>query len=386
MTVAAPARTFGGEIVPLTSIRGIAALMVVLHHYRGQLLPWLDVDASTKILATSWVWVDFFFVLSGFVIAHVYGRGFAAGVRREHALRFYWIRLARIWPLHLLVLLLLVGVELLKLHSGGNLAASAFTGAYRPEALATSALLVHAWGLHEPTVWNYPSWSISVEWACYLAAPLLLAAAAAWRRWTLALVLLVAWVLLMLEPQIMAVLKAEVGGIAWGHLVPFARGAVEFVAGIALWHVWRHVRMPDLLRHAAFQAGLAVAIVWALHDGWSNAACLPLFLLLILVCCGSGWLPKSLNTTPLHWLGEISYSVYLTHALVGMMLSTKLVQLVPALAPWREGPGLLLMVGIQLVVLLVVSTITYRFVEIPARRWMRNLSAPRLRAAAPAAA
>jgi lysophospholipase L1-like esterase len=68
---AAPARR-AVEIVPLTALRGIAALLVVWFHYSGGILPNLKPGAYTQLIAKSYLCVDLFFMLSGFVLVHVY--------------------------------------------------------------------------------------------------------------------------------------------------------------------------------------------------------------------------------------------------------------------------------------------------------------------------
>src|SRR6266513_2571664 len=94
------------RFVVLDSWRGIAACLVALFH--------LDAYShlyGVPFLRNSWLFVDFFFVLSGFVIAANYQQrlrdGFGIG-------RFLFLRLGRLYPLHFAMLALFVGCELLK--------------------------------------------------------------------------------------------------------------------------------------------------------------------------------------------------------------------------------------------------------------------------------
>ena len=100
----------GGRFVALDSWRGIAALAVVAFHVQVNGLAF-----SSTIVGNAGAAVDFFFVLSGFVISAAYGSRLAGGFSLA---RFMTLRLGRVYPLHLLVLALYVAAELAKLRCG----------------------------------------------------------------------------------------------------------------------------------------------------------------------------------------------------------------------------------------------------------------------------
>jgi peptidoglycan/LPS O-acetylase OafA/YrhL len=129
------------EISALTSLRGVAALTVLIFHvvpdFRGYLA------------------VDLFFLLSGFVLTHVY-RGFE--LTRQSYFNFLKARLARIYPVHLMILVVLLPMLNTRPDfSSGGLLSSLF-------------LMQSPW---HSISWNYASWSISAEWHCYLLFPIL---------------------------------------------------------------------------------------------------------------------------------------------------------------------------------------------------------------------
>src|ERR1700722_663067 len=95
------------QLPSLTSLRGVAALWVVLYHFSVQCLPNLDSTPYTSLIHKGYLAVDMFFLLSGLVMTHVYHRAFLSSVSQNYR-SFIVARIARIYPLHLLVLLLFV--------------------------------------------------------------------------------------------------------------------------------------------------------------------------------------------------------------------------------------------------------------------------------------
>jgi peptidoglycan/LPS O-acetylase OafA/YrhL len=91
----------------LTSFRGIAALWVVLYHYVVVYFSQLNPSQYTHFVEKGYLAVDLFFMLSGFVLTHVYRRAFSEGIAK-HYKHFLLSRIARLYPLHIMVLLLFV--------------------------------------------------------------------------------------------------------------------------------------------------------------------------------------------------------------------------------------------------------------------------------------
>ncbi len=142
---------------PLTAIRGIAALAVVMFHLAGN-MP----GRWPAALFYGQFGVDVFFVLSGYILTAVY-----AGMTAPEVGRFWVNRVARIFPLHLVVLAALAVAALTLLRAGMTTRDPTFCA---PAALPYHASLTFVWfGL--PVGWNAPAWSLSVEWAAYLLFP-----------------------------------------------------------------------------------------------------------------------------------------------------------------------------------------------------------------------
>jgi peptidoglycan/LPS O-acetylase OafA/YrhL len=154
------------EIKSHTALRGIAALLVVIFHYRTVIKSEFDLDAYTHFFSKGYLWVDCFFVLSGFILCYVYGTGPCTSL--QAAGRFLNARFARIYPLHLATLLFLVALMFV-LPAISHQAAAPVPWAH----FILNLFDIHAWGFLDSYDFNFPSWSISVEFAAYLAFPLI---------------------------------------------------------------------------------------------------------------------------------------------------------------------------------------------------------------------
>lgn len=152
------------EIKSLTSLRFIAALWVLLYHFKDHLGLGMG---QIGLVADGYLGVDLFFTLSGFILAHVYLT--SVELERFGYGGFLKNRIARVYPMHLAAL-----ASMIVLFAG---ATALGAGVGSPEAfkwrdLPAHLFMVHAWGTTKAVGWNFPSWSISAEWAAYLLFPL----------------------------------------------------------------------------------------------------------------------------------------------------------------------------------------------------------------------
>jgi peptidoglycan/LPS O-acetylase OafA/YrhL len=116
----------GEQLASLTPLRGIAALWVVIFHFCWY-FPAIHPERYTGAVYKGYLAVDMFFVLSGFVITHVYKEGFAQRITGERYRDFLKARVARIYPLHIAVLLLFVATVLVE-----RAASYALKGSFEP--------------------------------------------------------------------------------------------------------------------------------------------------------------------------------------------------------------------------------------------------------------
>jgi len=284
----------------LDSLRGICAILVAFSHFLTN-----SHLTDAKFIQNSWLFVDFFFVLSGFVIAANYQSRFAD--RQISFGRFAWRRLMRLYPLHLFVLLLFVLTELAfsKIDPAGS-----FEGAQDPGLIWENILLVQSFGISGLLSWNYPSWSISAEYYTYLVFALaaLLGMVGRSLFWGACMLVIPLGFILFHE----ASLDITFTGGIWRCLYGFAFGTL----------VWAfHARTPPTGQIWGKVETLVVALVvgfviYAPDWGLTLAAPLLFGLVIRTFSAEQGIWSRLLLQPPFRLFGMLSYSIYMVHAYV----------------------------------------------------------------------
>lgn len=162
----------------LTPLRGVAALLTVVFHidivlsifFGGQLLD----SKKSFFLSHMYVMVDFFFILSGFILCHVYAQNFKNSVNENSFKKFTIARFARVYPLHLFSLLLTT-FFLFLLHQWGANVSPVLDVENSFYSFITNLFLLQSMNLHKWFTYTHASWSISTEWWMYMLFPFLVA-------------------------------------------------------------------------------------------------------------------------------------------------------------------------------------------------------------------
>jgi peptidoglycan/LPS O-acetylase OafA/YrhL len=298
-------------VPPLTGIRALAALLVLGLH-TDQNVP-SGVLTAMPFLARGYLGVDFFFVLSGFIITHVYFASLAQPSRNGVQV-FLWHRFIRLYPVHVTVL---AGLVVLISIVRANHIALNNPQEWRFADLPWQLTLLHAWGVTPKPGWNAPSWSISAEWFAYLLFPLLAPALTLVRDRVAALLLATA----ALAGTAWAFALADWSLNTWVGAPALVRVSGEFLCGAALCRAVALARKPaglrgDLLGTAAFLSFLVGASL-AMRDFGLVAL---LALTIFGAATANGFLAGTLGSRPFVWLGEISYSIYMVHFPVLLVL------------------------------------------------------------------
>jgi peptidoglycan/LPS O-acetylase OafA/YrhL len=350
----------------LTALRGVAALCVVLFHYTGGAFPNLHVTEATFFVGKSYVFVDLFFALSGFILMHVHGRALADRPDAAATGAFLWARFARLYPLHLAVLGGFVLLEVARLAIDP---ATAFGGTHTLATLPASMLLLQAGGIYSTLTWNGPSWSISAEWIACLAFLLLVPLVARLRPAALA-VLYVATVLGL------AWLSSDSRDLDLTYDWGVPRCLLGLIGGMVLYRGWQH-GLPRWIGSDAVAAGTMAAIAAALHFNLRGVLVVPLFGLLILsLADNQGRVGRVLARRPLLALGEMSYALYLAQALLmesvflGWQAVTGHSLQQAGFTPLQS----LAVIGLLIATLLLIAALLHRWIERPAQRRLRRLA------------
>ena len=368
----------GEHFLALDSLRGICALAVCLYHFRTT-----GIISGLPFVRNSWLFVDFFFVLSGFVIASAYGERIAGGAVSVG--RFMWLRMGRIYPLHLAVLLAMIALELLLMFAdfGSVTQRESFTGPRTLSALASNLALLHSFGVHSYLSWNIPSWSIAAEMWMYLVFAVVCAVAG--RRWPPIL-----WLGGALAALWLAI--ASPRGLNVHYDLGFVRCLFGFATGTFVFWLYRRSDLPGgTLPELAAAAGV-IAFVTLLPGGDAGTLLAPfVFGAAILVFAGSrGRVTRVMKFSPFVWLGTISYSTYMIHAFVQarigdvMTLFGRHIGITqagfgadPAFsgdiltgAAWKLDLLTLAMLG----VVIIGGSVSYLVLERPLREWSRRVA------------
>jgi peptidoglycan/LPS O-acetylase OafA/YrhL len=340
----------------LTGIRGIAAWLVVFYHIRSAFTPsmpgWVIAIASKGYLA-----VDLFFVLSGFVLWMTWEARLTT--ERWHAVSgFLRKRIARVWPLHAVILTATIALALILVATGRPLPAH-----FRWGELPLHYLLIQNWGFTSHLAWNDPSWSISTELAAYVAFALLVPAAGQLKMAspTASLIrpIAAATVLIVLLDRFFAFQNES----TLGANIPYfglARCLAEFGCGVAMCMVWQRSDGP-VLRGTAAAVFIGSLALW-LSSIARETLMIPLaFAALVPFIASTSARPRNpLSSRIAVFLGEISYSTYLAHFLLWTLFKIAFVR--------NAADVPLLLGGLYMMITLAVSILLYRFVEVPARR------------------
>jgi peptidoglycan/LPS O-acetylase OafA/YrhL len=359
------------QLPSLTSFRGIAALWVVLYHYTAVYFYQLNPSNYTHLVEKGYLAVDLFFMLSGFVLTHVYGREFSSPGIAQSYRRFLLARVARLYPLHIVILLLFVATAFTS-----QLMVFAATGRFQnvplqgPQSLtAFIANLFMLQGLEASRLsWNYPSWSISIEFVAYLLFPFLLPTI--WRASPVYKVALAA--VLISTLSCFAYFNAD-NFNQWDGPQTLLRCLPEFLLGTLLYSVFMST-VSRILDQDSFALVIFLITLLALHFGGPDIAIVLLFAILMLsIVVNTGTIAKIATTSLLIWLGNISYSVYLLHGLIQFVVAKILNNFgVPNAADLPVQLSFALLVA-MVTVCLGLATASYYSIEIVGRRYLKEL-------------
>lgn len=380
-------------------LRGVLCLWVFLLHLYLLLSLGLKINAEaffgvafSKFVWSGYVAVLAFFMLSGFFISHAYLRHYKS-LSVEHVLPYLRARLMRIYPVHLFVLLLYVGLVW-----GTNLPFKHICFPYDPatpcdpfsvEAFFKNLFLIHAWDWFPRASWNVNSWSISSEWAVYLLAPLLIVPMSKLKN-GFAILLTCYFMMLgvvLLIPAIpeaqhlhnlfIGVLKATnnpVGAELFSATGPsilefgLIRASGAFLCGCLMYKVFQSSFYNKLKWHVV---GVIATIVIGLfiHHYYVSYCYIVLVPLILSLAQPRGLVSQCLSARPIQWLGDISYSFYMVHGVVIKLLAIAIpYYLGEAVLQNLQGVSIAMLIAAIVAISMLTSAAVYYAIELPCQK------------------
>ncbi|PZN94795.1 MAG: hypothetical protein DCF31_08515 [Alphaproteobacteria bacterium] len=338
----------------LHALRGVCAIMVAALHLRTT--GYLN---DSILIHNSYRFVDFFFVLSGFVMAITYRTRLENRETRDYLVR----RVGRLYPLHLVVLVAMIVVAV----AGSKI--GLVLDEFRWPALPANLILVQSWGGFDRLTWNAPSWSISTEIFAY--GVFALAAHFATRR-----ALDIVFVGLVASSLLIVLQAPE--GMASTYDFGLARCIFGFFAGAIAASLWTQRRLRPRGEIVAVTVTVLAVCFLPLAAG---ALIVPLFAWVILVFASdAGPVSRLLAGRIPQMLGTLSYSIYMIHSLVVLTVLAALSKLtdltgrpegvISIIGPWWLCDGITLA---YLGLVVALAAISYRLIERPGQAVFRRL-------------
>jgi peptidoglycan/LPS O-acetylase OafA/YrhL len=367
-------------LTTLTPLRGIAAILVALFHINRFYRPFLP-PGHTQFLDLSWLWVDFFFILSGFIMCYVYGEHFNTGVRLKPFKEYIGARFARIYPL-LFITTLAAFICALFIVPRTTSLDPGFAEMFDRKAVVPCLLLIQSMHIgYVCAPLNNPAWSLSTEWWTYMIFPFFMPYFSRLKSTG-------KWLTLLALIGFYAIIKF-IEHTNWGqHGTPpnmitdfgFIRCLACFFTGMLLFTFYQHRNGYNILRKSWFFAVTFLTLIVALHLGINHMLIILLFpFMLIAAAYNQGLVKRFLDTKPLQRLGDWSFSIYLIHFPVIFFFyifdAEKDPNLFSSLDFFNRPPDYvhaLIMCGVILTITLLLSALTYRYVEIPARNYFKK--------------
>lgn len=352
------------RLEPLDSLRGIAAIGIAMFwHYQGafQCAPFHD--AMYWFYHYGALCVDFFFVLSGFVFSYVYGRMI---LRHEIDLvKFAILRFSRLYPVFFVTTVIVAAMQGLRKCMGYEFFGHPFNDVYH---FFLNLLFLHSGWFEQGFSFNAPSWSVACEAASYLIFFYILNRFANGRQ--AAFVAMVFLGIFLWE---------------WNWQFPLlnstmGRGFMGFFIGCLLYTA--HIRLSATAGRVTYLRVMAALICFlcvmgSLYghafygDRWHVVYVCLLFPSLILFSLHFSALSRILTFSPLVYLGEISYSIYLWHFPIQLAMQTGM-----DFGIWQFDPSARHVFGLY-VILVVASGAVSHFCETKAQKYLRQRFAAR---------
>lgn len=361
--------TSGMRLKSLDSLRGLASLGIAFFwHYKLFSLQYFTANPEMQpgfrifkwFYLCGWNLVDFFFVLSGFVFMHVYSQKITAGEVKERD--FFILRLSRLYPLHIITLLMVASVQYFRLLNGMGFHACGINDLYH---FILNALFMQSGFFQSGESFNGPSWTLSCEMLAYIlffyiltksGKPLLL----------FVICILTGFSILQMRLDI-PVFNHQTAKMLTGFFI----GCITYKLNNLVAGMTKQSRLK-LFTGICIFLGIVIFLTYKVgytefFGQWDRVMPMLIYPLSIILTLNLRYLNLALTVRPLTYLGDISYSIYLMHFPVLLILATfmPMAGIVPDYAGWTS------MLTFMITTILL-SVVSYHFAEKPLQKYIRN--------------
>ncbi len=380
-------------LTTLTPLRGIAAIVIVVYHSSFMMEQFLP-PGYTNFLDNAWLWVDFFFVLSGFIIFYAYGKHFKNEFIKTAYFKYIGARFARIYPLLFVTTIWTYLCSVIIVHFTKQ--AHEYQADFmNVKALPANLLLVQSMHVYHTPTLNTPSWSLSTEWWVYMLFPFLVPF---FSRLTSTGKLLATANIAALYVFI----KYGLGPASFYNPGPslsvmadfgFIRCLAGFCLGMLLYTFYQHRTGYRILKHDWFFVVCVLGLLAAMHFEVADVVIVAFFpFILIAAAYNQAGVKRVLDNRILQRLGDWSFAIYMIHVpIIKTIAAIRVIKhrhisevaikksvisvenTLKADLPiidYRHGT---LMCIILVVLTFAMAPVFYRFVEIPARNYFNRL-------------
>ncbi|WP_440863786.1 acyltransferase family protein [Symbiopectobacterium purcellii] len=355
----------------LDAFRGICAVSVVIFH-----LHLVGSFTEFSFFRGADILVEFFFSLSGFVLAHGYAYNERLNFKSYVSSRFF-----RIFPLHIFMLFIFLLLEMCKLFAckfvGFNFNNLPFTGDNSPIEILPNMFLLQSWSSYtNHLTFNFPSWSISVEFYMYIMLFFTIFLFGRLKE--------LSWI--AISSAAMVILVSGSGALQ----EPVTRGLSCFFGGAFVYSIFRKASIDriSVLWCSFLEVSLVILILISVSyqgEGRQFICTLTFLATIVVYASQKGIVSSTLCNKLLQRLGVLSYSIYMTHAAILFILITIMIVAQKytgiEMAPIIEGKRALttgtpilnnFVAIIILAVVIAISNITYKNIEIRFNKKKRN--------------
>lgn len=363
----------------LDGFRGLFALLIAVHHTN-----WFSHLNYRTFINDAFVMLDMFFAFSGFLMFTLYRDNLQT---RSKVKAFIGKRFARLYPLHLFTFGLFFIFAIFRLwahkvglatHEAGEVLPFSPGAVDNWWSALTNLTLTHSMGLNDSLSFNAPSWTISVEFFAYFVFAAMMLWAVPRKIWHFCLIAAgiacIYIILYKLKPNM---------DITYDY--GFLRCMGGFFTGvIGSWLLLRIKSYQDrtckslTLKSATLvevgYLGICSIFIY-LSDGILQFFAAPFILgFVVLFALEGGYISRFIGLPIFRYLAKISYSVYMNHFFLAILFGIIGMRLLPGIVSGSEGSGWVgdLYLVPYLAVVIVMSHLTYHYIEVPGGKWIGN--------------